>query len=424
MSLTICDPASDKVLFTSTYTDNDPSEASFNVPTLMSQFRQQVEASKTSEHRNYPQCFDIISCTDGTRIMDDHFETRTAMIGFGGLSFVLEQQTPIAAQPRINIAREALPNSSTSLSPPITPVDPSGSSKSGKRSSRPWEDGDDDKHEELTCSAGQAMEKKVEDEPHTDETANPHVQQDDWNGPVHKRNSIPSISDMLPSIQSPLSNWNSLNATQLPGLATTFPTATKLTFERGQSTYMEALPQIPSPSTTPQSVAFHPQISSQPSPHYNSGVHVHQPQPQRQQVHYLIQQLNNSDSTTSPNKHAQLPPHIHPAIPPRSSLSRNATYPPPPPLQQQHPTQTKARLVVDSNSPSPIRDDDDGSVLPVSIGKTRPLKDGDCKHCGIKTSREWRKGPHGAKTLCNACGLRYKRKPWDIPTHERAGIHN
>ncbi|BGO94347.1 hypothetical protein NBRC10512_002795 [Rhodotorula toruloides] len=32
-----------------------------------------------------------------------------------------------------------------------------------------------------------------------------------------------------------------------------------------------------------------------------------------------------------------------------------------------------------------------------------------CESCGTVNSPEWRKGPTGAKTLCNACGLRYAR---------------
>ncbi|CAN1173296.1 GATA transcription factor 5 [Linum perenne] len=31
-----------------------------------------------------------------------------------------------------------------------------------------------------------------------------------------------------------------------------------------------------------------------------------------------------------------------------------------------------------------------------------------CSHCGIQKTPQWRTGPHGAKTLCNACGVRYK----------------
>ncbi|KAI9490773.1 hypothetical protein BDB00DRAFT_790018 [Zychaea mexicana] len=32
-----------------------------------------------------------------------------------------------------------------------------------------------------------------------------------------------------------------------------------------------------------------------------------------------------------------------------------------------------------------------------------------CESCGTDSSPEWRKGPSGHKTLCNACGLRYSR---------------
>lgn len=31
-----------------------------------------------------------------------------------------------------------------------------------------------------------------------------------------------------------------------------------------------------------------------------------------------------------------------------------------------------------------------------------------CKHCGIEKTPQWRMGPMGPKTLCNACGVRYK----------------
>ncbi|CAO3610342.1 unnamed protein product [Mucor hiemalis] len=33
-----------------------------------------------------------------------------------------------------------------------------------------------------------------------------------------------------------------------------------------------------------------------------------------------------------------------------------------------------------------------------------------CADCGTTSSPEWRKGPHGPKTLCNACGLRWAKK--------------
>ncbi|CAH9133437.1 unnamed protein product [Cuscuta epithymum] len=31
-----------------------------------------------------------------------------------------------------------------------------------------------------------------------------------------------------------------------------------------------------------------------------------------------------------------------------------------------------------------------------------------CNHCGVQKTPQWRAGPQGAKTLCNACGVRYK----------------
>ncbi|KAI4369734.1 hypothetical protein MLD38_018148 [Melastoma candidum] len=31
-----------------------------------------------------------------------------------------------------------------------------------------------------------------------------------------------------------------------------------------------------------------------------------------------------------------------------------------------------------------------------------------CLHCGAEKTPQWRAGPHGPKTLCNACGVRYK----------------
>ncbi|KAK4758486.1 hypothetical protein SAY87_019787 [Trapa incisa] len=31
-----------------------------------------------------------------------------------------------------------------------------------------------------------------------------------------------------------------------------------------------------------------------------------------------------------------------------------------------------------------------------------------CSHCGVHKTPQWRTGPFGAKTLCNACGVRYK----------------
>uniref|UniRef100_A0ACD5ZCN4 Uncharacterized protein n=1 Tax=Avena sativa TaxID=4498 RepID=A0ACD5ZCN4_AVESA len=47
--------------------------------------------------------------------------------------------------------------------------------------------------------------------------------------------------------------------------------------------------------------------------------------------------------------------------------------------------------------------------LPAS-GPSPPVVHGDrrCSHCGVQKTPQWRAGPEGAKTLCNACGVRFK----------------
>jgi len=54
-----------------------------------------------------------------------------------------------------------------------------------------------------------------------------------------------------------------------------------------------------------------------------------------------------------------------------------------------------------------------GSPFDQTLGKThkRPKVDEYmCTDCGTLDSPEWRKGPNGPKTLCNACGLRWAKK--------------
>ncbi|KAF9599759.1 hypothetical protein IFM89_001705 [Coptis chinensis] len=40
--------------------------------------------------------------------------------------------------------------------------------------------------------------------------------------------------------------------------------------------------------------------------------------------------------------------------------------------------------------------------------KVLPPKRRSCTHCGTEETPQWRVGPSGPKTLCNACGVRYK----------------
>ncbi|CAM0945032.1 unnamed protein product [Alopecurus aequalis] len=46
----------------------------------------------------------------------------------------------------------------------------------------------------------------------------------------------------------------------------------------------------------------------------------------------------------------------------------------------------------------------------LSAGAASPPVQGDrrCSHCGVQKTPQWRAGPEGAKTLCNACGVRFK----------------
>jgi len=47
-----------------------------------------------------------------------------------------------------------------------------------------------------------------------------------------------------------------------------------------------------------------------------------------------------------------------------------------------------------------------------------------CNTCGRTDSPEWRKGPHGPKTLCNACGLRWAKKVRKYEEATEAGDAN
>ncbi|CAL5089628.1 unnamed protein product [Urochloa decumbens] len=41
-----------------------------------------------------------------------------------------------------------------------------------------------------------------------------------------------------------------------------------------------------------------------------------------------------------------------------------------------------------------------------------------CTHCHTTITSLWRSGPFGPKSLCNACGLRYRRKGLEVPELE------
>lgn len=71
---------------------------------------------------------------------------------------------------------------------------------------------------------------------------------------------------------------------------------------------------------------------------------------------------------------------------------------------------SSATLLPPSSAPAPARDPllfvrETPQFKRVRVNKLR----GPCKHCGLKESPEWRKGPSGEKTLCNACGIHFQK---------------
>ncbi|XP_024032949.1 GATA transcription factor 4 [Morus notabilis] len=57
------------------------------------------------------------------------------------------------------------------------------------------------------------------------------------------------------------------------------------------------------------------------------------------------------------------------------------------------------------------------TMSPIAVGKSKPKGDSSpsteggvrrCSHCASEKTPQWRTGPMGPKTLCNACGVRYK----------------
>lgn len=56
-----------------------------------------------------------------------------------------------------------------------------------------------------------------------------------------------------------------------------------------------------------------------------------------------------------------------------------------------------------SNSNCALRDDNSKSTISNGEGGVRK-----CSHCASEKTPQWRTGPLGPKTLCNACGVRFK----------------
>lgn len=80
---------------------------------------------------------------------------------------------------------------------------------------------------------------------------------------------------------------------------------------------------------------------------------------------------------------------------------------------------------------APVLSADKDEVLIKKRQKSRHVPDNIfCFQCGTTSSPEWRKGPQGPKTLCNACGLAFSKKQRkaeklklkNLVSHEEAGL--
>jgi hypothetical protein len=90
-----------------------------------------------------------------------------------------------------------------------------------------------------------------------------------------------------------------------------------------------------------------------------------------------------------------------PPTEPPAKVPRRAA---PPPAQkqqqkQQHPTQA---------APVNYTAHADAVAAAEAAGGGRKARRG-CSKCGANKTPQWRMGPTGAKTLCNACGVRYRK---------------
>ncbi|KAM7265527.1 hypothetical protein ACFE04_003210 [Oxalis oulophora] len=121
---------------------------------------------------------------------------------------------------------------------------------------------------------------------------------------------------------------------------------------------------------------------------------------------------------------------------PRSKRPRPATFSPRPPVQLMISPSSSLTTETDLSVPAKIPSDSESfaeSRLIIKIPKLvvcpepkkkikkmrfslprNPEDDGNqnavrkCTHCEITKTPQWRAGPNGPKTLCNACGVRYK----------------
>lgn len=68
---------------------------------------------------------------------------------------------------------------------------------------------------------------------------------------------------------------------------------------------------------------------------------------------------------------------------------------------------SSARTFIPPSSPTSVSSPAAGKK-PKYDGEAPPSSPRRCSHCDVQKTPQWRAGPMGPKTLCNACGVRYK----------------
>jgi len=96
---------------------------------------------------------------------------------------------------------------------------------------------------------------------------------------------------------------------------------------------------------------------------------------------------------------------------PRRMVPLNTKIGPPAQLRRTPPPQVVQPIPIVASPPQTLSSPSPLSVLslPPSSNLKMSAFTKVCETCGKSRSPEWRKGPSGEKTLCNACGLRYSR---------------
>ena len=90
-----------------------------------------------------------------------------------------------------------------------------------------------------------------------------------------------------------------------------------------------------------------------------------------------------------------------------SSTSSSSSSPPSSPwLIYSNTAQNLEQVCSEPNPPAKKPKKKPALDVPGSSGATQTPRR--CSHCGVQKTPQWRTGPLGAKTLCNACGVRYK----------------